>query len=208
MLAACGEPLVGADYQGEPLMVLSGQVLMEDALPVPQGEVRVAVFWSSQGEHGHQHQQQTQVSTSFPSRYTLTLFTPPPDEVLYQPPHTPSPVAIGLPMLYDDADFSGSFDGGEEVLGGSLDVLVFYSAESLGHQPPPADDTDDPQGEGPREAIEPGFHAVQQLGQSCDQGDLVLTQVDPTTVAMAVGDLWTRPGDMDCDGDDDEWGEL
>lgn len=213
-LAACGAPLHGADYPGQPMMQLAGQVLIEDPLPTPQGEVRVAVFWSSQGEHGEQHQQETAVSTAFPARYSLTLYTPPPDEVLYQPPHMSSPAAVGLPMLYDDVDLDGVFDATEQLLGGSQDVLILYALESMGHLPPPGDDTDEPEDDtddppvgDPPNPLEPGYHAVRQLGSSCDEDDLVLTEVDPADVSMVVGDLEEFLEDMDCDGDRDEWGE-
>lgn len=204
---ACGDVLVGADYQGEPLMVLEGQVLVVDSMPLPQGEVRVAVFWSSQGEHGHQHQQQTQISTTFPARYSLTLYTPPPDEVHYEPEHAGAALAIGVPILYDDVDMNGRFDTGEDVLGGSEDVLLLYAPERLEHQPPsePEEDTDAPPDEPPGDPLEPGYHAVRLLEESCDAGRLVLTVVDPADVTMVVGELWDSLGDVDCDGELGEW---
>jgi hypothetical protein len=207
---ACGDPLVDASYQGEPLMVLAGQVLLEDALPALEGQVRVALFWSSQGEHGQQHEQQVAISTSFPSRYELTLYTPPPDEVLYQPPHVPSPVGIALPMLYEDVDGDGVYSSGsEQVLGGSQDVLVLFNADFLEHRPPEDDDDPPPADTGTLPGpLEPGYHAVRQLEDSCDHDDLVLIEVDPENVAMAIGELWGVQFDMDCDGDHDEWGDL
>jgi len=214
-LCACGDPLEGAAYQGEPLMTLSGQVLLEEALPELSGEVRVALFWSSQGGHGQQHEQQVAIATSFPSSYTLTLYTPPPDKVLYQPPHASGPVGIAVPMLYEDLDGSGLYDqASEQVLGGSQDVLVLWSAEALhpreaGDGPPDTGTQGGAnQGEGPPDELEPGYHAVQQLGSSCDQGQLALSLADPDEVALAIGELWDSLTDMDCDGDLDEWGGL
>ena len=218
-LVACGDPLVGAGYQGVPLMQLGGQVIIDDVMDEPQGEIRVAVYWSSRGEHGLEHQQETRVGTSFPANYTLTLYTPPPDEVLYQPPHAGAPMAIGVPIVYDDIGGDGGFSDGDTVLGGSQDVLILYAMEAEEHQPPPdgggggPDDTggpgpgDDP-GPGNGEPLEAGYHAVSALGGSCDAEYLVLNLVDPTEVTMAVGELWDNLVDMDCDGDIDEWGEL
>jgi hypothetical protein len=211
VLVACGDPLVGADYLGEPLMVLAGQVLVEEALPALQGEATVAIFWSSQGEHASEHQQQTEIGTSFPSLYTVTLFTPPPDEVLYQPPHAPGAVAIGVPIVFDDADLDGRYDDGDTLLGGSADVLVLFATEPMGHGEPPEEggggggpgDTHEPREAG--EPLEEGYHAVSALGRSCDEGSTVLSLADPHAVDLVLGELSEHLVDMDCDGDTDEW---
>ncbi len=233
-LAACGDPLADADYQGLPLMELSGQVLLEEALQGVEGQVRVAVYWSSQQEeHGIQHQQETEVGTSFPALYSLKLYTPPPDEVFYQPRHAPHAMALGVPIVYDDVDLDGAFDEGEPVLGGAQATLVLYTGESLEQQLPPDgeggggggggsgreddtgqggggpgsdDDTGQPAQEGALFGV--GYHAVSPRGDACEDGFLHIESVDSTTVEMVVGDDWSSLLDMDCDGDTEEWGEL
>ncbi len=216
-VAACGDAIVGAGYQGEPMMMLSGQVLVEEEMREASGEIRVALFWSSpEGTNGPQHEQEVAITTSFPAHYALTLYTPPPDEVLYQPEHVESPVAIGLVMLYEDVDGDELFDSGvEEVLGGSQDVLVLFNPEAMEHHPPPEDDTSAPIPEDTDEprpeengAIEPGYHAVEQLGRSCDAQKLMLTVVDPTQVALVVGELSEVLTDTDCNDDLKEWEGL
>jgi hypothetical protein len=213
--SACGDALMGADYQGEPLMILAGQVITEAALPELSGEVRVALFWSSHGGHGQQHEQQVAVNTSFPSRYELHLYTTPPDEVLYQPPHAPGSVGIAVPMLYEDTDGDGQYHSSvDRVLGGAQDVLVFYNSETMHPAPPPEDDTGRPgpddtgRGGEPSGSLEPGYHAVRELERSCDDGHLVLSLAEPAEVALVVGELWEMLNDMDCDGELGEWEGL
>lgn len=213
---ACGDALVGSGYQGEPLMVLSGQVIIEEALADPLGEARVAVHWSSQGEFGYQHQQETEVVTSFPAQYTLALYTPPPGEVHYQPRHANHPMAMGVPIVYDDLDGDGAFDEGEGVIGGAQDVMVLYVVEAdeigpphdgEGGEPGPSDDTDDP-GPGPEpQLFEEGYHAVRTLGDACEGDFLEIEPVDPGDVELTMGELWEHLNDMDCNGDLEEWGE-
>ncbi len=213
--SACGDALQGSGYPGEPLIVIAGQVLIEEALPPPEGEVRVAVYWSSQGHDGVQHQQDAEVGTSFPALYTLTLYTLPPDEVFYRPPQAEHPMAIGVPIVYEDLDGDGGHDQGEPVLGGAQGVLVFYAAEAERLGAPPDDggpggdgDTGRPGPGGEEGELPEGYHTAIPQGDPCGDGVLRLELVDSSLVELVVGELWSFLPDMDCDDDVDEWGEL
>ncbi len=212
-LAACGDGLVGADYQGLPLLSMAGQVMVEEELPAFDGEVRVAVFWSSQGDRGAQ--QQASVTTDFPAQYTLTLYTPPPDEVLYALEPVPDQAAIGMPLIYEDIDDNGRFDEGTElVIGGAEDILVFYFPQDVEIEGPDhPDDTgpeppDDDRGEPYEGTLEAGYHVMETLDEPCRGGHLAAAPIDAEQVDLVVGDVYELLQDVDCREGHEEWGEL
>jgi len=206
---------VGAEYRGDALLILQGQVMVEEDLPPLEAEVRVAVFWSSRGGHGETHQQEAAVLTDFPAQYTLSLYTPPPDEVLYQPDPAPSSFAVGLPLIYEDIDGNGRFDSGiETVVGGAEDAMVIYFPEPvvIPDPPEPPDTADTTPPEGAAEPlygdIEAGYHAVTTLAEHCHDRRFALALADPLAVDLAVGDVEDILQDMECDDDLDEWDDL
>jgi hypothetical protein len=219
-LVACGDGLVDASYQGLPLLSMAGQVMVEEELPPIESEVRVTILWSSQGGSGAQ--QLVSVTTDFPAQYTLNLYTPPPDEVLYQPAPVPDRAAIGIPLVYEDRDGSGRYDRGvDPVIGGAEEALVFWFPQDVEFQAPeqPVDtghgfpvDTDDPPETEPAEpfegALEAGYHVMQPLQELCQGGPIALTPLDPMQVDLSVGEVEEFLRDADCDGRTDEWGEI
>jgi hypothetical protein len=220
LLVACGDGVVDADYRGVPLLVMAGQVMVEEELPEIEAEVRVAILWSSQGGDGAQ--QGASVTTDFPAQYTLSLYTPPPDEVLYQAEHAPDQAAIGIPVVYEDLDDDGRHDRGEDpVIGGAEEALVFWFPQDVELERPhlpvdtgqgPPDDTgeaDEREHAEPYEGVlEAGYHVMLPLQDLCLGGPMAVTPLDPGQVDLSVGEVEDFLRDADCDGRKDEWGEL
>jgi len=210
-VSGCGDPLRGVEYQGTPMLTVEGQVVIMQSMIDLQGEVRVALYWSSVQEHGQQHQQEVTIDTNFPARYQLTLFTPPPDEVIRENGRMPLPVAIGVPLLYEDQDGDGKFDADSDlVLGGAHSALVIYMD---GEPPAPEGNDETGSGEdtasaGPESgppAFHDGYNLVSVQNTNCGTGALGLVIEDSPDVLITVDDAWDDWLDADCDGSLDEW---
>ena len=122
-LLGCGDPLVDGRYRGEPLMVVEGDVLFLDEPPdeLPAAELRVAVFWSAAGalqddtiEAVDSIQEQVVTTGSFPARYQMYIYTPPPESLLEEVPGAEGQQAvIGMVLLYLDVDGNQRWSGAE-----------------------------------------------------------------------------------------------
>lgn len=199
-LAGCGEPLVDGDYRGEAMLALEGSVVLlsdyeaslgaeDEATPaaLPSGELRLAVFWSTQGlEDAHAVdaisgvEQQAVTATAFPARYSMSLHRPPAAELVHQTEDY-GEVAIGLLLVYVDADASGDWTPGADALvGGAPEQAILWSPE-LGFERVRAVDCQDE-----RRQFEP---------QRSRTLDLLVDAHFPSEFLL----------DLDCDGDGDEW---
>ncbi len=208
LLFGCGDPLVGADYHGEPLLELAGEVLMEEPLGDDADDLRVAVFWAGPEPDGTDELVVT-TTTAFPAQYTLTLYQPPDEDALLDPPFGHGQVAVGAPMLYLDTDDDETWDrDSESVIGGSQGVLILYVTEAQDAERPDEAPTGKPEEGDPPPRLEAGYHTVEQLGETCDHKALTLEEVDPAMISLALGSLWESLVDVNCDGNLDEWTGL
>jgi hypothetical protein len=167
LLLGCGDALVSGDYTGEALFTLSGDVLQEADADLPDAPFEVAVLWESL-EEGYSFLPALHVETSFPGRYSITLYHPPPPDLLRDGPE--GPYAIGAPVVYADHDRSASFDPTvDDLAGGTTDTVLVYIPTPLdtGHADEPV-----------------GFHAI-ALTSLCD-ADPAFEDVDPTAVNLTV----------------------
>lgn len=129
-LAACGDALVDADYRGQPIFKLEGQITARRALPEEQLDASfvVSVFWAptSGGRVlGLVEQDSLTTSVRFPATFELRVFEPPSDE------HFGSARAawvVGLVLVYIDADGDRRFTAGvDDVVGGSGSRGLVYA---------------------------------------------------------------------------------
>jgi hypothetical protein len=84
-LTACGTPLAGPDYPGEPLVTLSGIVTSEQTKP--QSPTNVDLVWlvvSNGADYIVSESAPTE--GSFPSNFSLSLYAPPEDSALNNTP--------------------------------------------------------------------------------------------------------------------------
>lgn len=199
LLAGCGE-LAGADWRGERLFTISGDVLSLDPWSL-QGNLRVALFWAWDDEHPVE--QSVVVDTSFPAHYELEVYAWPPEESMFQAPWSSVPLAAGVPLLYDDADLDGRYDEGEALVGGPQDAGVLYVPPVSGATLVSADPTV------PTIPITSGFRSVPNDLQTTLCGDLPFgpeildAEIDRTD--LYVGPFWIHFTDWNCDTQLDEW---
>lgn len=208
--AACTHALVGAEYRGDVLLELSGTVEITDDATWPEGSLRVAVFWYAPGQ-GLVEEQSVQATTDFPARYTLRLYSPPPNSSLRPPPWGGAgQVAVGVPLLYQDSDGSGHWDPErEQVVGGSDQALLVYSTEPMdAWRLPPGAQVDsgfdtgwdsggweeevfDPEAEG-LEAVQlpAGFQLLAGYATLCEAEVSPFVAYEKDDVRVLVGEWW------------------
>ena len=194
LLSGCGEPLQDASYLGEPLLTLSGEILLTKALDEDAERLRVAIFWMFQADERLEVSEQLVVGTAFPALFSLSLFLPPPPEVMVPVPES---VAIGLPLLYLDTDADRTWDvGTEAVVGGSSGTSILYSDEGFFTLTGEA-------------LIDAGYAAVRF--DACQEPGRAppLEEVSPEGNNLTLGpDFLASLVDIDCDGDLSEWDGL
>ncbi|MFO0744504.1 MAG: hypothetical protein U1F43_02380 [Myxococcota bacterium] len=204
-VAACGDAVVDGTWPGEALFQLEGWVELEAGTSTllgdghrDQGELRVGIFWTP--TKGTDFQLETaveqEVSTAgtFPARFTVTLYEPPPDSLLHAVADGSGQVAQALLLAYLDQDGDGQWDRASEILvGGAAQRVILYTPDGI---------VSDALG-----TLGPGFHRVVPTGV-CDSGAGARFAADTEadidlTVSMAfpVDALL----DVNCDGKKDEW---
>ena len=136
--SACGDALVDAQWRGEALFTINGFVYLalspeefEATDYLQDGELRTALFWaptrgSSYSLAGAVEQDVSAVG-SFPARFALTIYAPPPTELLRPDPETSADFAVGLLVAYRDINGNDQWDRAtERFVGGATDRFVLY----------------------------------------------------------------------------------
>lgn len=215
-LSACGEPLVDGDYHGEALFELEGSVLLQkdywetlenpNGAPFPPGELRLAVFWatningpSSQSvEAVDVVEQQAVTTTSFPAKFKMSLFTPPPAELLAEAPEGEGEVALGLVLVYTDKNGDGRWTREEDALVGGAPAQALVYTPGGASSPQLGD-------------LSPGYQRlrVREDPDLCSEGRLPLEKMPNESMSLLVDPLEPTEFflDFDCDGFGDEWWE-
>lgn len=190
-LAGCGS-VVDAAWNGVPLLSIEGTVFADDLDPVEADRLRVAILWSRGSQEDAE--QTVVTTTSFPARYRLDVFSPPPQGTLL--PFRGDDalrVAMGKPVLYLDQDEDGAWSAEHDrIVGGSFDVLVVFV---------------DPAGvkDGSEWSLRKGFQQMRSTGDPCAEGgDEVLESMSSET-DLYVGNLYPYLYDWDCDPNSAEW---
>lgn len=188
-LLACG-PLADGAYLGEPLLTLSGTVFTEGLDPAyADTPITVSVLWT--GSSGDDAPSAV-VTTAFPARYTLELYTAPTvDEPLPLFGTDDLVGAVGAPLITVDHDGDGRWQRDTEpVIGGSYRTVIVYSDAFPRWLV--SDDT------------ERSLVAV-DVGLGCPGGAAL---ADGSAADLYVGTLEPILADVDCDGAADEWTDV
>jgi len=130
--AVCGgcDSLVDQSYRGEPLFGFDGKVVSFDDPSLGTAPVQVAVFWAPSGHTGDGmtslvEQASVSVRMSFPLRFRLEVFEPPPRGVWLADGR---PLALGLVLAYQDHNRDGHYSPGELIGGNESRALVYANA--------------------------------------------------------------------------------
>lgn len=177
-LTACGDPLAAGTYPGAPLFELGGTVYTDASEAPPVEGVQVTLLWGPNDEGSWQ--ESIGVNTTFPARFSLTLYAPPPTDLM-------SPLGAGLgvgsPVLYTDDDLDGVFDRDRDTLvGGSDDKLVLYVGDE-------AEITDTAS----LWAAEPGYHMVRLTEGDCLSTLEAAEETDPQSVDLFLSTQSASP---------------
>ncbi len=94
--------------------------------------LRLGLFWSragvggGAGDEGDRVEQTAHIEPGFPARYELALHAPPPDAVVKST--RAGRYAIGLVLVYIDADFDERFTPGrDQIAGGAPERAILYT---------------------------------------------------------------------------------
>ena len=146
LLASCGEPLAGGDYQGEVLLTLhgfmvdqteclltAGDDIAECRAKYGEGEILMSVLWSNRSPDGTSTAVASSVVQGFvaraqlPAQFALDIHTPPDAGVLIDDGQG-GRYAWGLVAVYTDRDGDQRFTAGVDwILGGGGTVAVVYT---------------------------------------------------------------------------------
>lgn len=130
LLIDCGVASVGV---GTPAVEAAESNVTEVS---PGGELRLAVFWSRHGlstgtglRAVDSVEQQAVTTSTFPARYELELFTPPPEDVVF-PADGSGEYAVGLILVYVDENNDRVWnDDIDRLVGGAPDRALVYTPE-------------------------------------------------------------------------------
>ena len=188
----CGDPLVNDQYLGEPLFELSGMIAADGSV-LAAGRMQVALFWAREGEN-NDLQQSVVPRASFPTTYSLSVYTPPVAEAIRPVPAGQGDWAVARVLVYSDVDGDNAWSpfGDELVLGGNNDFLLAYVPVSA-------------QGGRLTAPLAAGYQVVQK--SACGPSGTTLTPVPPSTSVplwVTLNFLAANPLDVDCDGSEDD----
>ena len=127
------QPLVDDEFFGDPLYAIEGNILLgADANLDAADNLQVGIVWM--GDIGWRTpERQIQSRGSFPARYTVELFGPPPDRTIRQFFDIEARFAIGRIVLFADRTGDGIFSLERDlIVGGDPDRVVLYVDDPSG----------------------------------------------------------------------------
>jgi hypothetical protein len=133
LAAACGDPVTGSDYRGEPILRLTGRIdSVGPGIEIRDGEeALVSMFWKTDlSTTATSLRAQDSVSTAieFPSSFEIRIFEPPTGEDLVQ---SDGRFGLGLLLVYLDRDGDRAFDREEPLIGGNLAKAIAWASEPV-----------------------------------------------------------------------------
>ncbi len=186
LLAACGDGVVDGTYPGEQLFELGGLVRYEGGVELPDAPLYVTVLWEPLAEDGYSWLPPLEVETTFPARYALSLYAPPPEHILADAVGQPGGGPVGAVVLFADEGDDGTFDPDQDALAGGTDeVVLLYLSEEWTAEAPAGSDAPDPV------TFEPGYHAVSFDGGCPGEGPA--RAEDAAAVDLYVSDAGDAP---------------
>lgn len=139
-MLGCGDPLVGSDYVGAPLLELEGAIEFAsiDEIKNAEGQLRIALMWQSpDGEHVAGESvsdiaDQTIAITGLPGHYHVRKYVPPPASVVHSVAGVDGDLALGLLVVYvDEDDDEGWSPGIDWLVGASATDLVVWAEDPV-----------------------------------------------------------------------------
>src|SRR5262245_48092805 len=122
----------GADYPGEPLAVLTGNVENQTGIP-PAQTIDAALLWHAHGStslDAIMSATPVMIEKVFPAQFTITIYLPPPPSTFAQ---STLPYAVAdIGAIVHDAS-AADLASGAAVLGRIADPLLFYFASNVPH---------------------------------------------------------------------------
>lgn len=135
LLAGCGDPLVGPEFLGQPLLEVGGSVVqLGGRIPVMHGPLSLSLFWVGTGATGPQRVEQSAALDSGLASFGMTVFDAPPAAATTLGPLRGDERRLGLALiaLYADRDANGRLDPGADlVLGASARHLIGWADAPL-----------------------------------------------------------------------------
>lgn len=184
----CGDPQLDEQVRGIPLFSIRGSTQMTGM--VPEGPLRIALFWSPQGPRVTDAKQfieqlGTSVPLEVPSNYVLNIFElPSPEHMLRRSDGSEAGYAVGRVLVYIDADADGRYTPGELFVGSVGNFGQYYIRDFLTPENTPT-----------HTPLAPNFYTV-MLPQPCDF--VPPTPTDPGTCGVPLGE--TCSADSECAG--------
>jgi hypothetical protein len=128
LLVSCGDPLVDAEYRGEPLYRFRG--IINDYRFEDRGGLenyRASIFWTPNGDTftppaAMIEQRTVAVANVFPPDVEIIVFNPPDAETIAT---ATTSYLVGMVLLYEDQDRDGRFTDGELRGGAPANVLIY-----------------------------------------------------------------------------------
>ncbi len=195
LLLGCGDVLVDGDYPGEPLLTVTGQILVEATISEDVSP-SVALFWTQAGS-ATRTETSVEVTTRFPAYFELNAYQPPVDADFFTDPQGLH-LALGVLLLYDDTAQDGTLDvDTDTVIGAAAD-----DAHVVWFPDPPEAQPDTPED---RYLVAHGVPECQGPPDTADEAPPTESQ---GIVDLLVADPCTLLPDWNCNGDLEEWGDL
>ncbi|MFO0728920.1 MAG: hypothetical protein U1E65_34390 [Myxococcota bacterium] len=192
-LLACGDPITGADYRGEPILRLTGRIeSVGRGVAVPEGkEALVSMFWKtnlSTVTASLVAQDSVSTAITFPSTFEIRVFDPPTTADLVA---SDGRFGVGLLLVYVDLDGDHHYGPSEPVIGGNLQKALVWADQVIAATESPF-----------ATALPEGFSLVKQPFMAC-MGQMMHEQGHPAPdggphVSACVSDA-TCPQDFQCD---------
>jgi hypothetical protein len=136
--AACGDPLLPADYPGTPMMTLNGFISLS-TVPVEAKRPILAIQWkwldpSTRALFASFGPYEPIGMTTLPSTFELDVVDLPPEVVRrsYAVGDRFIDCEVGCPVVFDDLDGNGTHDLDEPLIAISLDQLVVHVEDASG----------------------------------------------------------------------------
>lgn len=132
-LVGCGDPLVGAAYEGTPRITLGGTVIQPGTrIPGMHGPLALSVFWIG-ADSGAAPVEQAARLDSGVAQYAMTLFDAPPAGAAgFSDLSGGAALALGVIALYADRDGDGALSLSRDLLlGASAQHVIAFSERGV-----------------------------------------------------------------------------
>lgn len=131
--AGCGDPLVDADYRGEPILRLVGRIAsLRGGTDIgADEEALVSMFWNTDltaTTPALVEQRSVSTNVEFPNAFEVLVFDPPAEEHLL----TSDPrLGVGFLLVYVDRDGDRTYGAADDIIGGNVTKALVWAVQDL-----------------------------------------------------------------------------